>query len=208
MSGENTAGSKLQEDILFLREVLDPRNPRVLSIVLDKLVNLEIAEGTGLAVYHSRRLSRFGMPDVPQVNISLAKKVKDVQGIISWINEFFYDRDVFRRAHMLYLQVADMVVADACTFMLDVYHNVLDQDHDECCSYCHTETEIDILLGLFFGYSLCCVKYYVDTRYLGQQGYDEDDDIAYDEHGLYRGVPCPTCAHRRMAAKERIRDSK
>lgn len=200
MSEEYSIESRLQEDILFLREVLDPRNSRVASTVLDNPVNIEIAEGTGLAVSHSRRLS-WSNDTVSLVSISLTKKVKDAPGIISWIDEFFYDRDVFRRAHMLYLQVADMVVADACTFMLDVYHNICMDDHDECCASCDTEAEISILLGLFFGFSLCCVKYYVDTRYLGQQSYDEDADIAYDEHGYYRGVPCPTHAHRRMKAK-------
>ncbi|MDP4010487.1 MAG: hypothetical protein Q8P37_01350 [Candidatus Spechtbacteria bacterium] len=199
MSEEYTAEDRSKEDILFLREVLDPRNSRVASIVLDHPTNLKIAEGTGLAVSRSRRLSRSN--DMPMVNISLAKKVKDVPGIISWIDEFFYDKDVFRRAHMLYLQVADMVVADACTFMLDVYHNICNDDHDKCCASCDTEAEISVLLGLFFGYSLCCVKYYIDTHHLGQQGYDEAPDIAYDEHGHYRGVPCPMHAHRRMKAK-------
>ncbi|MEX2144790.1 MAG: hypothetical protein WD712_00195 [Candidatus Spechtbacterales bacterium] len=199
MSEEYTVEDRLREDVLFLRETLNPRSPRVSATVLDNPVNLEIAEGTGLTVSESRRLALAD--DAAQINVSLTKKVKDVPGIIGWIDKFFYDQDVFRRAHMLYLQTADMIVADACTFMLDKYHDVRSGEHEKCCVSCDTEAEISILLGLFFGYRLCCVMYYVNTRYLGRQGYEEDMEIAYDEHGHYRGVPCLLHARERMKAK-------
>ena len=51
--------------------------------------------------------------------------------------------------------------------------------------------EVAAIEGLLFGYRPCCVKYYIDSRYLGKPSYEEEGHCFDDEEEY---VMCKECA--------------
>jgi len=199
--------SRAREDMLLLEDVLNASSRRVACSVIATIQNLDfISERSEkLTVNQSVLIEEHeeGCDCVPELEVSLSILVRDVPDIMEWIDNFLHDKEIFSRTYLLYLQITDMLVADALVFISEEY--LLENDGDGC-TQC-ISAEISILEGLFYGYEPCCVEYYVDTRYRNQQRYSGDINMVYDERGVYRGVPCPACARTRPVIEEHVSGS-
>lgn len=108
--------------------------------------------------------------------------------LLERLHEFSKVPELVECAKVLCQKIEDKIVAEAIAYLYS-YHRLDDNKNPYPNNM--ARPEVALLLGLLFGYRVCCIRYYLETRYFGAPRYLEK--TAFNKSGVYLGVLCENC---------------